>query len=254
MTTDTAAWQKAKENFDRDGFTVLKGFLSGRSRDQWLEQVDRFIADVLPTLPPKTVLLEDKSRPETFLYVSGMDKFDSYFRELLEEGSCRQLTEFLLGQPATPVSASIFNKPPRVGRGTPPHQDAYYWMLDPNEALTLWIAVDRSDESNGCVRYVPGSHTSGIRPHEPSKAFGFSQKISDFSSADEQAEVAVPIEPGDLIAHHCMTIHRTEDNLSDRSRRGLGLVYYAQRAKVDEARHKAYNEKVKQGWAKENRL
>ena len=27
-------------------------------------------------------------------------------------------------------------------------------MLEPNEAVTLWIALDDIDEENGCMRYV----------------------------------------------------------------------------------------------------
>ena len=253
MTVDSV-WQKARAEFDRDGFTVVKEFLSGQDRHQLLEQVDRYLRDVMPTMDPKMVFFEDKTRPDTFIYVQNMERHDAYFKKFLEEGPCRQLAECLFGQPAAPKGASIFNKPPRIGRGTPPHQDASYWMIDPNEALTLWIAIDRSDESNGCVHYVRGSHKAGLRSHEPSNAFGFSRKISDYASSDERAEVAVPIEPGDLIAHHCVTIHRTEDNPSDRSRRAIGLVYYSQRVKVDEVRRKAHTQKLKQNWAEADKL
>jgi ectoine hydroxylase-related dioxygenase (phytanoyl-CoA dioxygenase family) len=48
-----------------------------------------------------------------------------------------------------------FNKPPSVGQPTPPHQDGYYFMLDPCEAVTMWFALDEVDEENGRMRYVP---------------------------------------------------------------------------------------------------
>lgn len=252
--TDTymadAAFQQAKEQFDRDGFAVIKGFLSGETKRNLLDNVDRYLARVLPGMDSQLVFFEDKNQPETLLYAQSMEQYDSYFKVLLEEGRCRCLAELLLGQAAAPQGASTFNKPPRIGRGTPPHQDAYYWMLEPSEALTLWIAIDDSDRTNGCVRYVRGSHRLGIRRHEPSKEFGFSQKISDYTTNDERGEVAVAIDSGDLIAHHCMTIHRTENNTSDRSRRALGLVYYAKRAKTDQAGREARTKKVKEEWGK----
>lgn len=49
-------------------------------------------------------------------------------------------------------------KPPRIGKGTPPHQDGYYFMLEPNEAVTMWMALEDVNEENGCVRYVKESH------------------------------------------------------------------------------------------------
>jgi phytanoyl-CoA hydroxylase len=247
-------FQEAKEDFDRDGFTVVQRFLTGKMKQALLDNVDRYLQDVVPAMDLKQVFFEDKSRPETLIYVQNMQLHDPYFRTMLKNGACRQLAELLLGQPAAPQGISIFNKPPRIGRGTPPHQDAYYWMLEPNEALTLWVAIDRSDEANGCVRYIPGSHKLDMRPHEATKAFGFSQRISDYSAADEQAELPVPIEPGDLIAHHGMTIHRTDDNTSDRSRRAVGLVYYSQRAKVDTELREKYTKKLKQEWAEAGRL
>jgi phytanoyl-CoA hydroxylase len=35
-------------------------------------------------------------------------------------------------------------------------------MLDPCEALTMWLVLEKVDEENGCVRYVRGSHKHGI--------------------------------------------------------------------------------------------
>ena len=31
---------------------------------------------------------------------------------------------------------------------------------------------------------------------------------------------------GDMIAHHCLTIHRTDENTTERPRRALGIVFY----------------------------
>ena len=45
-------------------------------------------------------------------------------------------------------------------------------MLEPNEALTFWIPMDVVDESNGCIRYVRGSHKRGMRPHGKTATLG----------------------------------------------------------------------------------
>lgn len=251
--TDTT-FQKATEQFNRDGFAVIKEFFAGQKKQELLDNVDRYLTQVVSGMDKEFVFFEDKARPETLIYLQNMQKYDAYFKTMLEEAPCRELAEYLFDQPASPRLASMFNKPPRIGQGTPPHQDAHYWMLEPNEALTLWIAIDKSDDANGCVHYVPGSHQLALRPHEITKAFGFSRKISDYTKADEEKEVPVPIDPGDLIAHHCMTIHRTENNTSDRSRRAIGLVYHSKRAKVDQARRDAYTKKLKEEWAASGKI
>jgi phytanoyl-CoA hydroxylase len=140
-----------------------------------------------------------------------------------------------------------FNKPPGVGQPTPAHQDGYYFKLDPPEALTMWLALDDVDEENGCVRYVRASHRRGMRPHARTNVLGFSQGITDYGTVDDMAgEIAFPAKPGDLLAHHALTIHRADGNRSaTRSRRSLGFIYYAARAREDQVVVDAYQAQLR---------
>ena len=120
-----------------------------------------------------------------------------------------------------------FAKPPRIGKPTPPHQDAFYWQLGPSSALTLWLSLDRIDETNGCIRYIPGSHLLPLRPHNDTNTIGFSMGITDYCEMDIDAESAVVTSPGDLIVHHANVAHRANPNVSAQTRRALGLVYFS---------------------------
>jgi phytanoyl-CoA hydroxylase len=104
----------------------------------------------------------------------------------------------------------------------------------------MWLALDRVNELSGCVRYVSGSHLNGLRPHETTATLGFSQSISDYSVADAQNEVAISAEPGDLLVHHSLTIHRAEANKSGSARRALALIYYSTSAQEDVQRLREY--------------
>jgi phytanoyl-CoA hydroxylase len=141
-----------------------------------------------------------------------------------------------------------FNKPPRIGQPTPAHQDGYYFMLEPNEAVTMWLALEPVDEENGCVRYVRGSHKHGLRPHGRTQVLGFSQGMTDFGTADDlRNEVFFPCQPGDLLVHHALTIHRADGNPSEhRTRKALGFIYYARHAQEDVVKKQAYQESLKQ--------
>ncbi|MGA1522446.1 MAG: hypothetical protein ACO4CZ_00610 [Planctomycetota bacterium] len=56
---------------------------------------------------------------------------------------------------------------------------------------------------------------------------------------------AAPRQAGDLLAHDASTIHRADANRDPtRSRKALGFIYYAESARVDEARHAAYQERL----------
>ena len=57
---------------------------------------------------------------------------------------------------------------------------------------------------------------------------GFSQGITDYSDEDRQQEMAVLMEPGDIVAHHGKMIHRADANSSDdRQRRAYATVFHA---------------------------
>jgi len=236
------------EAFRRDGYVLFKRFLSGSVLDEVQANVTRFINDVLPHLPPEHVFYEDKDDPTTLKQIQQMGEHDPYFGCWMNEGSFREVAELLLDGPVVPMNMQYFNKPPGIGKPTPPHQDGYYFMLDPCEAVTMWFALDVVDEENGCVRYIPGSHRKGMRPHGRTTTLGFSQGITDYPTPDDQArEVAMHALPGDLLVHHALTIHRADGNSSPtRSRRALGFIYYSERARQDEAAHRAYQERLKQ--------
>ncbi|MBI2825510.1 MAG: phytanoyl-CoA dioxygenase family protein [Planctomycetia bacterium] len=243
MTTRPAAWRSA---FDRDGYLALPGFLSPLALHELVENVDRFLRDVVPAMPREHVFYEAKDRPDTLKQLQLMQQYDAYFGELIEKGRFADLAATLLADDVLPINVQYFNKPPGAGQPTPAHQDGYYFMLAPCEAVTIWLALEGVDEENGCVRYVRGSHRHGVRPHGRTQTLGFSQGITDYPRADDLAnETPMPAQPGDALAHHALTIHRAEGNRSAiRTRRAVGFIYYAARAKADAEANKAYESRL----------
>ena len=241
--------------FSSDGYLALPGFVSGAEFADLLQQVERFIAEVLPSLPSEHVFYEDKDDPATLKQIQQMGAHDPWFRQLFTASRFRELAEELLEGPVVPRNMQYFNKPPGIGRPTPPHQDGYYFMLDPCEAVTMWFALDPADEENGCVRYVRSSHRDGMRPHGRTETLGFSQGILDFPlPSDEAREQSMSAQPGDLMVHHALTIHRAGGNPSPRHRRALGFIYYSERAREDVAAHQAYQARLAEEMRQEGKL
>jgi phytanoyl-CoA hydroxylase len=242
-----------KQDFERDGYCIIRNHLSTQETAQVRENVERFVSDVLPGLPKDKAYYEDKDDAGTLMRLQGMMEDDDYFGELYRSEQFLGLADHLLDG-ARESQMQWFDKPPRVGKATPPHQDGFYFMLEPNEALTLWLAIDVADEENGCVRYVPGSHRRDMRPHRPSGVLGFSQGIVDYGDEDFATEVPMVAQPGDVIAHHCLTIHRADGNPSDRHRAALGFHYHAKRAVADAQRRETYQKQLVEQWEAEGKL
>lgn len=228
MRWDNSMNSQSSVQFRRDGFVCLPGFLAADDVQGLREHLDLFIRDRVPEMPRQHVFFEDRSDPSSLKQLQELFRYDDFFHGLMFGSRFESVAEALLGGDVRGVNLQYFNKPPRIGRATPPHQDGFYFMLEPAEAVTMWLALDAADEENGCVRYLQGSHQQGMRPHGRTTTLGFSQGISDYSFHDRQLETACPANPGDLLVHHAMTIHRADANTSsDRSRRALGLIYYS---------------------------
>ena len=245
---------RLKEDFDRDGFVLVEGYLSAGEAGVINDNIQRFIDEVLPKSPDTTAFYEDMDDPASIKRLQDMAELDPYFGELFQSDRFTRLASFLLADDVVAKNSQWFNKPARVGAVTPPHQDGFYFMLEPNEAITLWIALDDIDEENGCMRYVRGSHRRGMRPHRSSNVLGFSQGVSDYSDADREREVTMCAKPGDLFAHHSMIIHRADANQSNRRRAALGLVYFAGRARKDEEKAERYRKELFARWEKEGKI
>ena len=243
-----------KGNFDANGFVAVREFLSPGEVADMHRHLERLIRDTLPLLPSNKVMYEDKARPETFKQIANLHQLDPFFGRFAFGDRVIGLAELLLGPHVRFDSVQYFNKPPRVGRETPPHQDGYYWMLEPNEGLTMWLALDPVDDENGCVRYIPGSHRAGLRPHARTNTLGFSQGIAEYGDADKAPEVAMHAQPGDLLVHHALTIHRADNNNSTRSRRALGATFFAAHVREDAVAKERYRKSLEQELAAVGKL
>ena len=72
----------------------------------------------------------------------------------------------IIGNDVALWGCQVFCKPPEEGYETPWHQDGQYWPIRPLATCTVWVALEPSLVSNGCLRVIPGSHTNKIlHPH-----------------------------------------------------------------------------------------
>jgi len=234
-----------RSDFRKDGYVFLPGFLDNDEMKTLWQNLKRVFKEVVPDMPFNHKFYENEEDEQSLKQLQHLYHYDSHFNKVMFGSKFEDIAKLLLEDEVVGKNLQYFNKPPKIGKPTPPHQDGYYFMLEPSEAVTMWLALEDVDEENGCVRYIPGSHLMGVRNHAKTSTLGFSQGISDYGSDDYAAEKLFPAKPGDLLIHHAMTIHRADGNSSStRNRQALGFIYYAEKAKEDTARHEAYQKQL----------
>ncbi len=147
--------------------------------------------------------------------------------ELATDTSVLHAVSSAIGPDFSLEGADIFHKPASSESWVSYHQDANYWGLDPYEICTAWIALTDANEENGCMWYIPASHTSSKLKHEetidPANALTRGQTIP--VGLDEKSAVPVILNSGQFALHHCLLAHSSGPNRSGQSRTGLAVRF-----------------------------
>ena len=82
------------EAFDRDGFVVVPGFLTGDEFEELKRNLERYISDVVPSLPGTEAFYQDPNQPQTLKQFYRMER-DSYFEAMMSQPRWIELAEAL---------------------------------------------------------------------------------------------------------------------------------------------------------------
>ncbi|MFO0919907.1 MAG: phytanoyl-CoA dioxygenase family protein [Planctomycetaceae bacterium] len=137
-----------RKSYDADGFVVIRALYSSAEVDELNAQVERYIREVVPTLPKDAAFYDDYSRPETLRKMQSLDKRDAWFRRFMNEGKHVPLPRILSARDTfSPQGLEWFTKLALRRAATPAHQDGFYWCRKPNIACGLWIALEQVDRT-----------------------------------------------------------------------------------------------------------
>ena len=107
------------------------------------------------------------------------------------------------------------------------HQDAKYIGLEPHNWVTVWLAVTDTNENNGCMRMLPGSHKENLKFHEEkfdkNNLLTRGQTIKDVS-LDKTDPIV--LKAGEISLHHPLIVHGSGLNNSDDRRIGFVIQSY----------------------------
>ena len=106
-------------------------------------------------------------------------------------------------------------KPRRV----PWHQDNGYTYVEPQEYLTVWLALTDATLDNGCPEVAAGCHRLGTLAHHYVDPLGWECLPEGTDS------VAAPVAAGGAVVFSSLTPHRTGPNLTDSVRKAYILQY-----------------------------
>jgi ectoine hydroxylase-related dioxygenase (phytanoyl-CoA dioxygenase family) len=211
------------QSFHRDGFLTGVPVLN----DDQVEALRAELTGLMDPSQPSHQLFHEyhsneSSNPDTILFHAlGAWRTGPAFHDVLWSPAFLVAASQLLDGAVRFWHDQLFCKPAHHGGVVAWHQDYSYWTrTQPMQHLTCWIALDDSTVDNGCLYYVPGSHTWQLLPIT-GLAGDMNEIMTVLNDEQKQAFRPVPIEikRGQCSFHHPLTVHGSYENRSDHPRR-----------------------------------
>lgn len=209
----------AAVEFRRDGHALVRGLASRAEVESYRPVIQRVVTENAGD-PQRRI--DDYSK--LFTQVTNIWRLSDEAQRIVFEPRFARTAAELLGVDGVRLyhDQALF-KPPGAGP-TPWHQDRYYWPLDTDATVTMWLALVDIDEEMGLMRFASGSHL----------AEGDALAIDDASVDVTRFTVwsAPPMSAGDATFHAGATLHSAGPNNSDRVREVLTVIYFVDGARV----------------------
>ncbi|KAI4269865.1 MAG: hypothetical protein LQ337_007035 [Flavoplaca oasis] len=130
------------------------------------------------------------------------------------------------------LQSMIICKQPEIGGRVPPHQDSTFLYTNPPSAVGFWIALEDATAENGCLSFAKGSHRrSPVTNRFVRKQNGEGTEFVDVEGArfapdieveeqarEEEMYAMAEVRAGTLVLIHGNLLHKSEKNLSRKSR------------------------------------
>jgi ectoine hydroxylase-related dioxygenase (phytanoyl-CoA dioxygenase family) len=210
--------------FHRDGFVSVPGTFSQA-------EVDILIANIgnQKRVGKHEFALADATGRASKLSLWG-DIGDDVFGAVSASPRVVVPVEILLGEEVYHWHSKVMLKEPKVGGAWEWHQDYGYWYNDTclyPQMMSVFIALDKATQENGCLKVLVGSHKLGRINHGT---------VGAQAGADPERvaliEKRLPtqlceMEPGTALYFHGNLLHASGPNRSDRPRRTYICTYNA---------------------------
>lgn len=216
--------------FRRDGYFVDRGLLTADEVAQWREHFMALHAagEVQGYFSPKPLGETGGDMLKAYPRMLHPHRWDDTSRDYLLDARFESILRDLLGEEPLAAQSMFYFKPPGA-RGQALHQDDFYLRTSPGHCMAAWLSLDDTDDQNGGLSVVPGSHRLPIMcPHAADLKKSFTIEEVDVPAAMQP--LPVELKAGDVLFFNGSVIHGSQPNVTkDRFRRSF-ICHYVPRS------------------------
>lgn len=206
--------------FDREGFVVLPDLLDAGEVAQVAAETDRFEARVDAALRRHEGGRVSIAESGAITFAAHLVARSPRLAALTRHPALLDVCADLVGADVDLYWDQAVYKKPEKPRRFPWHQDNGYAYVEPQQYLTIWLALTDATRENGCPQIAPGLHRRGTLAHRYVEPLGW----ECFPDPPSVAVAEVPA--GGAAVFSSLTPHLTGPNTTDRVRKAY-IVQYA---------------------------
>lgn len=214
------------QGFERNGHMHVRGIASREKIAAFRDVIRALVQEHSGQTQGR---IDDYSK--LFTQVTNVWRMSEAAREIVFSRRFAEVAAQLLGASSVRLyhDQALF-KPPGGDR-TPWHQDRYYWPLDTDRTITMWLPLVDVEMQMGSMIFATGSHhASGLGDLIISAETD--RRLTSIIRERAWPIWSEPIRAGDATFHAGATLHSAGANRSDRAREVLTVIYFATGTRV----------------------
>ncbi len=223
------------QSFRKNGHICLRQVIGRAEAAEFRKVVNAAVQMHAAQNRDSQVPLKDRDTyGKAFLKHMNLWTMDNGVREFVLHQRFGKIATELLGVDGVRVyhDQALYKEP--GGGLTPWHQDQYYWPVDTNNTVTMWMPLVDITEDMGMLTFASGSHTKGYLgtlPISDESEEVFNKYIAE---NDMSIHCEKSMQAGDATFHYGWNLHSAPPNSANTMREVITVIWVADGCRVTE--------------------
>ncbi len=163
--------QKQIEFFNENGYLRIPQVYTPEEVDAMRRELDQLIQDWATTNmgwsgPWRQVYMSPEVEKRSMLtHLHDLHFYSNAWCRAVTNPRLAEVMSDLLGPNVELHHTTLHIKPPETGMPFPLHQDSPFYQHEGFGYVDALVHLDDTNDENGCLRFVPGSHQNGHLEH-----------------------------------------------------------------------------------------
>ncbi|TLP38251.1 phytanoyl-CoA dioxygenase family protein [Arcobacter arenosus] len=217
--------QKQLNDFQKNGFLVLKNFASHELCDEITKKAKEHLEKKIAPIESEQEYLNFNDNKITIRRLRQVYDREDIFKEWMTYKKIRPILKQLLNDDVVLTLAhhnSIMTKLPKESTRTYWHQDRRYWSFENDNLVSVWLSLGDEFLDNGLLEFIPGSHKMNFDSNRFDENSNFLDENNENIKLIKN-KVSTPLKKGDVVLFHCKTLHHANKNNTENAK--ISFVY-----------------------------